>query len=95
MFFTSYVPAQPGGCVPSEGRSYVYVVNLETGSAVNRESRIFPLGYGISSGVITLGDHLLIPLGGMEEATCEGKLCDSYAEKLQKIYWREPGIDEQ
>ena len=95
VYFTSYVPAQPGGCAPAEGRSYVYVVNLENGSAVNRESRIYSLGYGISSGVLTLGGHLLTPLGGMEEEGCEGKLCDSYAEKLQNIYWREPGIDEQ
>ncbi len=95
VFFTSYVPARSGGCMPDEGQSFLSLVNLADGSAVNRESRIYPLGPGLSSGVITLGDQLLTPLGGIDSSDCEGKLCDSYAERMQQIYWREPGVDEQ
>jgi type IV pilus assembly protein PilY1 len=93
VYFTSYVPARLDGCRASEGKSSVYVVNLENGQASFGGLLIHPLGPGLSSGVMALGDGLLSPLGGIDTPSCQGKLCNSFAEKLQLIYWREPRID--
>ncbi|MFT5709770.1 MAG: type IV pilus assembly protein PilY1 [Halioglobus sp.] len=98
VFFTSYVPPIFDACTISPGEAYVYVVNLEDASGVSPSGRIFSLGKGIPSAVLALSDSVLLPLGGNENAqeiSCEGKACQRNSRQLHKIYWREPGIDEQ
>ena len=97
VFFSSYVPAQPKACTITPGDGYLYLVNLLDGSSVEPDARIHWLGKGIPQATITLGDHLLTPLGGIGEITqgeCVGKRCKRFSSKLYKIYWREPGVDE-
>ena len=97
-FFTSYVPPVYDTCTISAGGAYAYAVNLEDASGLSPEGRIFALGNGVASAVLALSDGLLLPLGGSdkaEELSCEGKLCQRHSTNLQRIYWREPGVDLQ
>ena len=98
VFFTSYVPPALDRCTIAPGEAFVYIVNLEDGSGVSPSGHIFSLGEGISSAVVALSDSLLLPLGGNEHAqkpSCEEKPCQRNSRQLHKIYWREPGVDEQ
>ncbi len=97
VFFSSYVPALPSPCNVVAGEGYSYLVNLEGASGTTPGGRIFHLGSGIPSAVITLEDQLLIPLGGVgeiEQGGCSGVMCTRSSTSLHKIYWREPGVDE-
>lgn len=98
VFFTSYVPPVLDACTIFPGEAFVYIVNLADASSVSPGGRIFSLGKGASSAVLALSDSLLLPLGGIEsvgETLCEGKVCQRKSSELQRIYWREPRVDER
>ncbi len=97
VYFTSYVPPDLGSCALSVGESFLYAVNLEDATPAYKGQRIHNLGFGSASAVIALGENLLMPLGGVGDlmaGECVGEVCLQPVQKLQKIYWREPGIDE-
>lgn len=96
VFFTSYVPPVFDTCTVSPGEAYAHVVNLEDGSGVSPDGRIFSLGHGIPAAVLALNDSLLLPLGGSEdkkEFSCDGDMCQRNSSQLHRIYWRQPGVD--
>ncbi len=97
VFFSSYVPGEGLACSTTPGQGYAYLVHLVDGSSVAPKGRIHSLGKGFPSAVLALGDRLLSPLGGIgeiEQIGCDGLVCNRFSKRLQKTYWREPGIDE-
>jgi type IV pilus assembly protein PilY1 len=101
VFFTSYSPSAATSCAPSEGESYIYVVNLADGTAAANNKRIYDVGPGIAAGSIVVGDSILVPGGGIEFLDVDGdgdldnqKLTPSLSKRLYQTYWREPGIDQ-
>ncbi|MEH6582018.1 MAG: hypothetical protein V7754_08785 [Halioglobus sp.] len=99
VFMSTFVPAVPEqSCNPGLGQGYVYVVNLEDGSATDSD-RIYSVGPGIPSAATVLGDKVLLPgwginpMGPASVSSCRGKFCNSLSERLYRLYWREPGVD--
>ena len=102
VLFTSFVPPQSGNsCEPGEGRSRLYLVNLDEGTAAFHNQRIYDLGPGIPDGAQVLGNSVVIPGPGIEiiDQDDDGtldllKLIPALSRQLFPIFWREPGVDE-
>ncbi|RLA50942.1 MAG: hypothetical protein DRR42_11730 [Gammaproteobacteria bacterium] len=77
IFMTSFAPYTGAlTCEPTEGNGFVYIVNLEDGTATY-DTPFFDVGLGIPSGAITLGDNILVPGAGKEP---ENDDCDPLVE---------------
>jgi len=100
VFATTFTPGDSGACPPQEGQGHVYVVQLEDGTAVANNQRIYDIGAGVPAAPVQVGSAILVPGGGIDLYDLDGdgtrdtsKLLPSQAETLYRIYWREPGID--
>ncbi|WIO73643.1 PilC/PilY family type IV pilus protein [Porticoccaceae bacterium LTM1] len=104
VLFTSYAPTDAVSiCDVTEGNGYVYLVELSDGSAVLDNQRSYDVGPGIPPSVVSIGNAIIIPGGGIGvdsdgDGIIDGSTKVGAPPRTVKskfiIYWREPGMDE-
>jgi type IV pilus assembly protein PilY1 len=100
VFASTFVPGEPTACSGRRGRGRLHVLSLTNATAVANQQRYYELGPGIPADVMSLGDTILLPGGGIDLHDLDGdgardtsKFLPSQAGKLYRTYWREPGAD--
>lgn len=104
VMLTSYAPSDAINiCDVTEGNGYVYFVELSDGSAVLDNQRSYDVGPGIPPSVVSIGNAIIIPGGGVgidsdgDGIIDRGNKVGAPPRTVKSkfiIYWREPGMDE-
>jgi type IV pilus assembly protein PilY1 len=100
VFASTFIPGETTACSNRQGSGRLYVMRLRNATPAANYPRHYELGVGIPTGVLSVGNAIYLPGGGIDMYDMDEdgvrdtvQLLPSEAQVLYRTHWREPGID--